>query len=335
MKAIAPGKLILSGEHAVVYGKPALAMAVNRSASSIVLPETDGQVGFDLVDLRQSGSFTLHALRELRDRLAKNYRLFLNGQLTIREVLHKPIDLFQFAFITVLDGLHLKCKDGIKIQLRSNIPIGCGMGSSAATILSVLRAMGHYFRVEFRPDWYYRYGLETENLQHGFSSGVDTYISLHGGCVRYQNGEATQLPLPRVPMYLVNTGSPANTTGESVVQVRARFGGSAIWDDFEAVTLGLERALGDNRLDAIQSSIRENHRLLERIGVVPDKVRAFVAAVEQSGGAAKICGAGAVQGDQAGMVVVFSERPPIEACREFDYALQTVRGDPLGVRIVG
>ncbi len=335
MKAIAPGKLILSGEHAVVYGKPALAMAVNRSASSIVLPEADGQVGFDLVDLRQSGSFTLHALRELRDRLAKNYRLFLNGQLTIREVLHKPIDLFQFAFITVLDGLHLKCKDGIKIQLRSNIPIGCGMGSSAATILSVLRAMGHYFRVEFRPDWYYRYGLETENLQHGFSSGVDTYISLHGGCVRYQNGEATQLPLPRVPMYLVNTGSPANTTGESVVQVRARFGGSAIWDEFEAVTLGLERALGDNRLDTVQSYIRENHRLLERIGVVPDKVRAFVAAVEQSGGAAKICGAGAVQGDQAGMVVVFSKRPPTEACREFDYALQTVRGDPLGVRIVG
>ena len=136
MKAIAPGKLILSGEHAVVYGKPALVTAINRNAQAIITPEAPDVIAFDLPDIKQNESFTLRAVRELTNRVAKNYRLFLNGDLGIRDVLHKPIDLFQFAFITVLDGLHLKLAEGLKIQMHSNIPIGCGMGSSAATILS-------------------------------------------------------------------------------------------------------------------------------------------------------------------------------------------------------
>jgi hypothetical protein len=158
-------------------------------------------------------------------------------------VLHKPIELFEFAFITLLDGLHLKFGDGLNIQTQSNIPIGCGMGSSAATILSLLRGIGHYFRVEFRPDWFLKYSMEAEKLQHGFPSGVDSYISLHGGCALFQNGEATSVPLPRLAMYLVNTGTPAATTGECVVAVKNRFECDVIWNDFEAVTLGLEQAV--------------------------------------------------------------------------------------------
>ncbi len=334
MKAIAPGKLILSGEHAVVYGKPALVTAINRNAQAIITPEAGDAISFDLPDIQQNGSFTLRAIREMASRVAKNYRLFLDGELGIREVLHKPLDLFEFAFITILDGLHLKVADGLKIQMHSNIPIGCGMGSSAASIVSVLRAVGHYFRVEFRPDWYYKYSLEVENLQHGHSSGVDSYISLHGGCARFQNGSAQKLPLPRAPMFLVQTGVPLTTTGECVVQVGKTFGKSAIWDDFEAVTLGLEKALAQNDLTAIQQCLRENSRLLASIGVVPERVQAFVAEVEQSGGAAKVCGAGAVAGGQAGVVLVVGEKAPVEICKKYGYELMTVRGEPLGARIV-
>jgi mevalonate kinase len=335
MKAIAPGKLILSGEHAVVYDRPAIAMAVDRSAQSVVIPEGGAdEIAFNLLDLKLNESFTLRALRELKNRVLKNYRLFLDGQLGIREVLYKPIELFQFAFITVLDGLHLKVADGLKIDLHSNIPIGCGMGSSAATVLCVLRAIGHYFRVEFRPEWYLAYSLEAENLQHGHASGVDSYISMNGGCARFQKGEARQLPLPRMPMHLVHTGVPETTTGECVARVQQQFANSAIWNDFEAVTNAMEQALPRNNLREIQGVIRENQRLLREIGVVPGKVQDFIADIEKWGAAAKICGAGAVGGDKGGMVLVCSQQAPKELCDRYGYSLLSVRGEPLGARIV-
>ena len=335
MKAIAPGKLILTGEHAVVYDKPAIAMAIDRSAQSVILPsDAADEFLFELQDLSQSESFTLRALRELKNRLAKNYRLFLEGKLGIREVLYKPVELFQFAFITILDGLHLKVANGVKIQLHSNIPIGCGMGSSAATVLSVLRGVGHYFRVEFRPEWYQAYSLEAENLQHGHASGVDTYISLNGGCARFQKGEAQKLPLPRMPMHLVHTGVPETTTGECVSRVREKFGDSHIWDDFEAVANAMEKALASNQLEDIQSCIRENNRLLADIGVVPGRVREFISEVENTGAAAKICGAGAVGGDKGGIVMVCSEQAPKQLCDKYGYNIVSVRGEPLGARVV-
>ena len=334
MKAIAPGKLILSGEHAVVYGKPALAMAIDRYAQSIITPESSDLVSFNLVDLHQSNSFTLRALGELKNRVLKNYHMFLSGELGIREVLHKPIELFEFAFITILDGLHLKLTGGLNIQTQSNIPIGCGMGSSAATVLSSLRAVGHYFRVDFRPDWYMKYSLEAEKLQHGHPSGVDSYISLHGGCALFRDGEAKSVPLPRAQIYLVNTGTPETTTGECVVAVRNEFRNDTIWNDFEAVTLSLEQALRTNDMIDVQRAVRENHRLLTRIGVVPARVQSFISEVESLGGAGKICGAGSVAGDQGGMVLVFAEELPTELCAKYGYTIMSVRGDPLGTRIV-
>lgn len=334
MRAIAPGKLILSGEHAVIYGRPALAMAIDRCAQSVITVGAPDLVSFNLLDLKESDSFTLRALNEMKTRLLKNYQLFLSGELGIRDVLHKPIELFEFAFITLLDGLHLKFGDGLNIQTQSNIPIGCGMGSSAATILSLLRGIGHYFRVEFRPDWFLKYSMEAEKLQHGFPSGVDSYISLHGGCALFRNGEATSVPLPRLRMYLVNTGTPAATTGECVVAVKSQFEHDPIWNDFEAVTVGLEQAVRGHQRDDIQQLVRENNRLLQRIGVVPAKVQQFVRDVEETGGSAKVCGAGAVYGDNGGMVLVLSDKAPAELCQRYGYELMTVRGDPLGARIV-
>ena len=321
----------------MVHGRPAIAMAINRNAQTLVsMDDTADLVSFDLPNLQENKeSFTLRALREFHSRMQRNYQEFLAGRMSIREVLHKPVDLFQFAFVTLLDGLHLKMGGGVNIRLQSNIPIGCGMGSSAATILSVLRGVGHYYRVEFRPEWVERYSTEVENMQHGNASGLDTYVSMHGGCVHFQNGEAREMPLPRVPLYIVNTGQASATTGESVAAVGKRFGAShAIWDEFESAVNRMETALRQDDLRAFQGALRENHRLLDAIGVVPERVMDFVAEVEQTGAAAKVCGAGASSGDSAGMVVVASRESPAGLCAKYGYELMTVRPDPLGVRVV-
>lgn len=336
VKAIAPAKLILGGEHAVVYGQPAVAMAIDLNAQAVITAgDFEGDVQFDLPDLQQQERFTIRALRELKERALRNYRLFLEGQLSIREVVRKPVELFEFAFITVLDGLHLKFAERLDIRMNSNIPMGYGLGSSAATVLSLLRAAGHYFRVEFRPDWYYKYSLEAEKMQHGFPSGVDSYVSLHGGCVCFQNGEARPLPLPRVPMTLIHTGAPACTTGECVDHVRKTIGPNhPIWSEFGEVAAGMEQALLRSDAAALRDQVRANHRLLTRIGVVPKKAQEFAAEMERLNGAAKVCGGGAVTGDTAGAMLTVGPRPPPELCKEFGYTARPVRGEPLGVRIV-
>ena len=90
-------------------------------------------VSFDLPNVSEGReSFTLRTLRDFHGRVQRNYQEFLAGELSIRDVLRKPVDLFQYAFVTVLDGLHLKMGGGVNVRLSSNIPMGCGMGSSAA-----------------------------------------------------------------------------------------------------------------------------------------------------------------------------------------------------------
>jgi mevalonate kinase len=135
-------------------------------------------------------------------------------------------------------------------------------------------------------------------------------------------------------MHLVHTGVPDTTTGECVARVRQQFGDSRIWDEFEAQVNSMEKALAENDLEHIQQNIRDNQRLLTRIGVVPEKVQNFISELEKEGSAGKVCGAGAVGGDKGGIVLVASDKAPTEICRKYGFELMSVRGEPLGARIV-
>jgi mevalonate kinase len=334
MKAIAPGKIILSGEHAVVYGAPALGMAVDRSAIFELTEKPDAGIAFDLESAAEAQSYTLMALRDLKNRVERKYDQFLQGEIGIGYVLSAPADLFKFAFIHALDGLHRSVDSGLVMKMRSTIPMGCGMGSSAATVLSQLRALGHYLRVDFKPEWYYEYSLEVERLQHGHASGMDSYLSLHGGCAQFQQGSGEKVPLPAMPLYIVETGVPETSTGRCVEQVHAQFSQSAIWAQFEKVTEQVIASVKSADEVPFRQAIRQNHQLLMQIGVVPQRVASFIHEVEKMGGAAKICGAGAIAGDRAGVVLVSADQAPHELAARYGYSVSSLRGDPLGTRMV-
>jgi mevalonate kinase len=336
MKILAPGKLILSGEHAVVHGHPALAMAVNRYAITTATPQLSPTVSFDLSDLAYQRRLSLSALNSLKNRIKRKYQRFVNGDFKIRDVLQKPVELAQIAFSLLLETLNLKLTQGVNIHVQSTIPIGCGMGSSAATILSIVHALAHHFRVTLTPDALFHLGLEAENMQHGYSSGLDLRVSLHGGCIYVKDNTIHARVLPKLSMFLVNTGLPITHTGECVTAVANYFKVGSLGDDFAAVTTAMDIALQQEQLSEVKRMISENHQLLVQINVVPLKVQHFISAIQQNGGAAKICGAGAVAGDNGGIVLVLTDDEAAlqTLCSRFHYTHVPIAGEPRGVHIV-
>lgn len=332
-KAIAPGKIILSGEHAVVHGQPAIAMAVNRYAEASVHHHLSSLISFELFNLKYHKDHTHQALKSLKERLLKDYDKFQAGEKGIKDVLKLPMELAQFAVTNVLDKFNHKLTSGVKLKTHSDIPIGCGMGSSAATILAVIHAMANYLNIDLSKELYLSYGLEAENLQHGKSSGLDLQVSYHGGCILYRDGDIEQLPLPTFQWYLVNTGTRSGSTGECVSQVKHILDEN-LAEQFGQVTQSLQQALVNNDWELAKQSIQQNHQLLIRIGVVPETVQQFIHELEQQGCAAKICGAGAIKGDNAGVVIILSKQDPTEVCQQFGYQCEAIVGDMDGLRTV-
>lgn len=336
MKVCAPGKLILSGEHAVVHGHPALAMAINRYATATITRETLPQILFDLVDIAHHSHVSFDTLRALKNRIKGKYKRFVRGEYTVRDVLQKPFELAQFAMGLFAEALNISLPHGVKIRVQSDIPIGCGMGSSAATILSVMHAVSTYLKIPISADTLYQLALEAENMQHGHSSGFDLRVAQLGGCVYMHQQTLETRSAPLMPMYLVNTGTPATTTGQCVEKVAPFFASGQLGDEFSAVTKGMDAELQQQHWNGMQLAIRENHRLLTHIGVVPGKAQQFVASVEAAGGAAKICGAGAVAGENAGAVLAVVEDKAIldKLCSRFRYSFTPIACESKGVYAV-
>ncbi len=338
ISAQAPGKLILSGEHAVVHGCPAIAMAIDLYAISDVTRGKHNVLGFDFANLKYNAKHTINTLSKLKDKAFFDYQRFLQGECSIREVVNKPFELLQFAVSNFLDKLDIVLPGGIDIRTQSTIPSGCGLGSSAATIMSVLYALGSLLDLNISKARYIELGRAAENLQHGKSSGVDIHLTSQGGCLKFESGEIKKLNISTQNMFLVNTGRPIVTTGECVSQVKKYFIDSILKQEFAENTLELEKRLSINNIYQLIEIININHKLLDYIGVVPEKVNQFILEAQYTGSGAKVCGAGAVKGDNAGAVlVVCPHQDSINAMsfitKKYDYTMQLINLDNHGIKI--
>ena len=334
--SLAPAKIIISGEHSVLFGSPAIACAVSRYAKVTIQKRQEQGVIFHLHDIKQTVLSTVSALRRIRERLIVSFREFSSGNLSIRQVLSSPLEVFQYSLISVLEACRLELEHGLSINLQSTIPIGCGMGSSAATAVSFIKALSHYLNLDKGLDWLEKCVFECERLQHGSPSGIDALLSLHGGCLSFQKGKCIKkLPSP-TPFWVINTGTPLSKTGECVERVKSHFSTSSIWSEFNEITRAIGTHIENKGLDTddFLRLIRANQRLLEKIEVVPEKLIDFIHCLEEEGVSAKICGAGAVRGENGGIIATFGRKPSQKLCDRFGYEAFLLQGDEHGVRLV-
>jgi mevalonate kinase len=298
----APGKTILFGEHAAVYGHPALVAALDHRMT---------------VTARASSSAggTLHL---------EIPALHIVRTVPSTQVIHAVTEPGDLAILAVMLGTaDMEPRPaGFHVRIESAIPSGAGFGSSAALAVAVVAACRRACGDDIAPDDIARLAVSIERHQHGRASGVDVQAVLRGGvlmCRRSEDGDVAREELPPAgrlldAFRLFHTGAPNETTGTMVGAVRrlgdrepARVG--AAFETIEAATRDGRDALVRGDGDALVPIVRRAEAALEAIGVVPPAVQKAIRAIESEGGAAKISGAGGLTGVGAGLVLVVHPEP--------------------------
>lgn len=312
--ARSPGKIILSGEHAVVYGQPALVAAVARYTTvSFHALSRGNSLRTALAGIASGRRTPLNALQTLRDKLDSRFEAFAKGELAVKNILQRPDDLMLYTLAQIA-GHFLPARDGQgrlrpgQLRTHSELPLGAGMGSSAAIIAATMVLYEHLLnQPQSLAERFARIRF-CERLQHGKGSAIDAAAVTYGGVqvLREQQPQALDVQLPHY--YWLLTGIPQSSTGECVAAVRERFGREeALWQAFGDCTLALQAALQRQDGAEMAAAIRENQRLLQHIGVVPAASADLIAALEAAGAAAKISGAGSIRGDAGGMLLIYHE----------------------------
>lgn len=304
----------------MLYGAPALAMAIAEYTEVRFTPQTPGEGIRTAFDTLSSGaSYPFKMLSRIKASLDDRFDQFSRGELAVHKILTRPDDLAIYTLAALLQesGGDMAGIGAVKalpypgqLSSRSDLPIGAGFGSSAAVVAAVTVLFETLLdRPKTLDDRYERVRF-CERLKHGKAGPIDAAAVVRGGLVQ---ADEDGLRVPEVALasglehgkgwYWVLHGRPESATGDCVAQVRAQHGkDTPLWEAFADCTRAIAAALGDG--SDVMPAIRENQSLLQRIGVVPEPTRRFVSDVEAAGGAAKICGAGSVKGDFGGALLV-------------------------------
>ena len=330
-----PAKLILSGEHAVLYHCPALSMAVNLKTEcwAEFKPNPTASITIELVNFQQKHSLPFDLWQKMSSEIESRFQLFEDKTGSIQSVLSKPLDLILEVLYHFNAFCPLKAGEW-QFKIESEAPIGRGLGSSAAVILSLLSSLIKQHNLELTPVELLALAQKIECRQHGRSSGIDPATLIYGGLLQYQTHTPIQkIESQNLKAWLIDTQRPEGSTGQCVELVRELHGtDQALWDEFTEVTETMVQAWKVQHSLAFKDAIQSNHKLLVKIGVVPAKVQEFITRLETEYQAvAKVCGAGSISGDSAGMLICISEHSPAELCETYHYSCQPLALQTRGI----
>ena len=298
VRASVPAKVILFGEHFVVYGKRALATAINqRLAVEVSDREEDGYH----VKIENIPTFGLELDLEGGARRAYPYKDYGSATKAVAYVKES---------IGYLEERYGLSGGGVEIEIKSEIPLSAGLGSSAATCVATIAALKEYFGLSGDLEAIRNDAHHVELTVQGAASPIDTAISTYGGYVLIERNEVKRLPLAGLDLIVGCIGSiPLNMgtkkaseiglkTKRVVEEVKKRkenFNAifDYIFDAADEITAQAIKAIEAKDFVNLGALMYINHGLLDAIGVVPGRLSELVK-VSQALGAlgAKVTGAG-------------------------------------------
>ncbi|PSP65787.1 mevalonate kinase [Halobacteriales archaeon QH_8_67_27] len=323
--ASAPGKVYLFGEHAVVYGEPAVPCAIDRRARVTVEERDDDHLRVHAEDLSLDG-FTVEY----------GGRTDANPDVDVSQSLVEAATGYVNAAVAQARDAADAPRAGFDITIESEIPLGAGLGSSAAVtaagILAATRELGADLSATEVADRAYQAELA---VQEGNASRADTFCSATGGAVRVEGDDCRSLDAPELP-FVIGFDGGAGDTGALVAGVRELkdeydFAADTVAAIGDLVRNG-EAALGAGDVAELGQLMDFNHGLLSALGVSARSLDAMVWAARDAGAlGAKLTGAGG-----GGCVVALDESEETEtALRYLPGCEETFRAelDTDGVRV--
>lgn len=321
-----PGKLILMGEHAVVYGRPALVAATSLRLQVDLYSGRQSGVEVELTGMPCRGQLSWSEVSRYASEVRQRWESY-EATPTPEEFARLHDDRADRLVLVALgEAIAALGEDpsaqghplsALRLRVDSAVPMAAGFGSSAATAVAVVTAVCTLLDESARWSLIGPMAGAVERRQHGAPSGVDVAAVFHGGLLRARRvGEELSIePLPARTdtlrrLRVFDTGRSAESTGTVVAAVRsqrARHPGrfDASLDAAEAAALAFQAAVtGSADGVDLMAPIRQAQRYLELLEVVPEPVRDIVRAVEAVGGAAKISGSGSLSGPGAGSLLV-------------------------------
>lgn len=297
----APGKVILLGEHGVVYGYPALACAIPRF-TRVQCEWYDGPNVLVSPFLQQGAVIPL-----------------------VSPSASAPAALFHFLFH------HFQVPtENVRVRVDGDLPVGRGLGSSASLSVAAIRAVSAFVQRPISPEALLELGLEAEKHFHGTPSGLDHTTVVFEGVLLFQQGRPPRRIVSPAPFELVVLDSGGERqTGAMVAGVRERLKASpaliqslleSIREDVEQAVIALES--GD--LNALGQRMNHNQLQLQALGVSTPRLEALVTLAREAGAlGAKLSGAGG-----GGVVVALAltgAHRVLEAAREAGVPAFSVR----------
>ncbi len=329
----APGKCILIGEHASVYGEPTIIAAINKRCfvtatknADLIIRTPEGESLYDINEV----IYFVNELRNLWHKCADK-RDFSELFELMKE---DPFNVVKAAAGEVL--MNLNIDGGAELEIKSDIPVGAGLGSSAALAVSVVKAMTVLYDKDLSRDEVNDMAYSVEKYIHGTPSGGDNTTCCYGGLVWFQKtmqgNVIKNLTLKLENFFLVYVGKPEKSTGELVQFVRnldESYRQPRISDIGKATHEMLD-AIVDNDVKKIKECINRAQENLAELGVSTVDVDNICKKAQAIGGAAKLCGAGG-----GGTVLCYHDDKLklLDAISDLGFsAIETILGDE-GVRV--
>ncbi len=269
-KASAPGKVILFGEHFVVYGIKSILCSINKRVTVTAEKTNERKISIN----------------------SEIGKLVLEPNESISEI-NSPLKPFYYLANKAIKDQNI----GLKIQIESEIPLGAGLGSSSACCVAGAAAIFKLFG-EISKEKILEIAIEAEKTIYQNTSGADCTVSTYGGLMEYDknNGFRKLEDEPNFQLVIANSNIEHST--ETMVSRVKEFENKNKEKFHELSNLesnlvnDVLKLIKENKIKEIGEKINQNQKFLEEIGISNEQLEAMIKIGQKTSYGAKITGSG-------------------------------------------